>query len=100
LIIDARRPCADQEANMFFAINKRTVLALAIAAAAVINLASAGPAAARGAGREAYTEGLWKEPPRPTMTVDPRPSGRGGPIRTEPVHSSAGRPLVLSPMPR
>jgi hypothetical protein len=85
---------------MFFAINKRTALALAIAAAAAINLASASPAAARGAGREAYTEGLWKEPARPTMTVDPRPSGRGGPIRTEPAHGSAGKPLVLPPMPR
>jgi hypothetical protein len=85
---------------MSFAINKRTALALAIAAAAVINLASASSAAARGAGREAYTEGLWKEPARPTMTVDPRPSGRGGPIRTEPVRDGAGRPLVLSPMPR
>jgi hypothetical protein len=82
---------------MFFIINKRTALALAIAAAAVINLASAGPAAARGAGREAYTEGLWKEPARPTTTVDPRPSGRG-PVRTEPVRE--GRPPVLPPMPR
>jgi hypothetical protein len=85
---------------MFFAINKQTALALAIAAAAIINLAAAGPAAARGAGREAYTEGLWKEPPRPTMTVDPRASGRGTVIRNEPVRGSAGRPLVLSPMPR
>lgn len=86
---------------MSFAINKRTALALAIAAAAVINLAVASPAAARGAGREAYTEGLWKEPPRPTVTVDPRPSGRGGNgIRTEPVRGSSGKPLVLSPMLR
>ena len=84
---------------MSFAINKRTALALAIAAAAVINLASASSAAARGAGREAYTEGLWKEPARPTMTVDPRPSGRG-PIRTEPARDGAGKPLVLPPMPR
>jgi len=85
---------------MLLAVNKRTALVLALAAAAVIDLAAAGPAAARGAGREAYTEGLWKEPPRPTMTVDPRPSGRGGVIRTEPARGSAGKPLVLSPMPR
>jgi hypothetical protein len=84
---------------MFSAINKRTALALAIAAAAVINLAAASSAAARGAGRQAYTEGLWKEPARPTATVDPRASGRG-PIRTEPVRDGAAKPLVLSPMPR
>jgi hypothetical protein len=84
---------------MFFAINKRTALALAIATAAAINLASASPAAARGGGREAYTEGLWKEPARPTMTVEPRASGRG-PIRTEPVRDGTVKPLVLSPMPR
>jgi hypothetical protein len=85
---------------MSFATNKRTALALAIVAAAVINLAAAGPAAARGGSGEAYTEGLWKEPARPTMTADPRPPGRGDGIRNEPVRGSAGRPLVLSPMPR
>jgi hypothetical protein len=84
---------------MFFTINKRTTLALAIAAAAAINLASASPAAARGGSRQAYTEGLWKEPARPTMTVDPRAPGRS-PIRTEPVRDGAGKPVVLSPMPR
>ncbi len=84
---------------MFFAINKRTALALAIATAAAINLASASPAAARGGGRQAYTEGLWKEPARPTVTVEPRASGRN-PIRTEPVRDGAGKPLVLSPVAR
>jgi len=83
---------------MFPAMSKRT--ALALAAAAAINLVAQGPASARVQSRvQAYTEGLWKEPAKPSQTVEPPASVRDS-VRTEPVHGSAGKPRVLLPMSR
>jgi hypothetical protein len=86
---------------MLPAMNKQTAFALAIAAATALNLAAYGPASARVQSRmQAYTEGLWKEPAKPSVTVEPPASVRGGSVRTEPLRGSAGKPQLLSPMPR
>ena len=51
---------------MITAMNKLAALALSIAAAAAINLAAYGPARAKEPARkQAYSEGLWKEPVKP-----------------------------------
>lgn len=85
---------------MFPAMSTRSALALTIAAAAAISLAVQGPASARVQSRvQAYTEGFWKEPAKPSPTVELPASVRGG-VRTEPPHGSVGRPRVILPMSR
>ena len=83
---------------MFPAMSRRS--ALALAAAAAINLAAQGPASARvQSGVQAYTEVLWKEPAKPSPKVELPASVRGG-VKTEPLHGSVGKPRVILPMSR
>jgi hypothetical protein len=80
-------------------MNKLTALALAVVASATINLATYAPASARERGRmPAYSEGLWKEPAKPSTELPA--SARGSGIRTEPVQGVAPKPPTFPSMPR
>jgi hypothetical protein len=82
-------------------MHKLTALALAMAAAAAINLAASSPASARERGRmPAYSEGLWKEPAKPSTAAEPPASARGPGIKTEPVQGVAPKPPTFPSMPR
>jgi hypothetical protein len=80
-------------------MNKLTAFALAMAASAAINLAACAPASARERGRTpSYSEGLWKEQPKPPTAVEPA-SARGPGIRTEPVQGVAPKPPAFPSRP-
>jgi hypothetical protein len=80
-------------------MHKLTALALALAAFAAFNLATCAPASARERGRmPAYSEGLWKEPAKPS--TEPPAAARGPGIRTEPVQGVAPKPPIFPSMPR
>jgi hypothetical protein len=82
-------------------MNKLTAAALAMVAAATINLATCAPASARDRGRmPAYSEGLWKEPAKPSTPAEPPASARGPGIRTEPVQGVAPKPPAFPSTPR
>jgi hypothetical protein len=76
-------------------MSKLTALTLAIAAFAAINLAAHDTAAAREAVRtQAYSEGLWREPSRPSGALAPV---RGGAV-AEPAYGIA-KPAPASGLP-
>ena len=58
---------------MLLAVNKRTALVLALAAAAVIDLAAAGPAAARGSGHRPRCTASYPAPASSVTSYWPRP---------------------------
>jgi hypothetical protein len=78
-------------------MNRLTALALAIAASAAINLVAHDTAAAREAPRtQAYSEGLWREPSKPSGAPVP---AHGGAVVAEPAHGIAKPPSASGPQP-
>jgi hypothetical protein len=93
-------PPAHQEKTMTTVVNRLTALALAIAASAAINLTAHDTASAREAARtQAYSEGLWREPSKPSGAPVP---AHGGAVVAEPGHGIAKAPPAsgLPPSPR
>jgi hypothetical protein len=77
--------------------SKPAALALALAVSTALNLAAQSPAAARDLSRrQAYSEGVWREPGR---AADPPAAIRGGPAAVEPVHGNGGKAPSLPALP-
>jgi hypothetical protein len=85
-------------------MSKLTALALATAALAAISLATDSPASANEPARKpVYSEGLWKEPAKPSKTAEPAAPVHGIGAGTEPVHGTGAKPppsSALPPVPR
>jgi hypothetical protein len=89
---------------MISPMSKPTALALAMAALAAISLATHSPASANQPARKpVYSEGLWKEPAKPSKTAEPPAPVHGLGVGTEPARGAGAKPppsSALPPVPR